>query len=410
MNQYYEEVINPGDEISRLAKEVCFQSHGNCPAVFIVPHDVKNFRGPVGFLWRKELMERMLQYECFVSSPGSVSDWQLMEEVENDGAGGKPQFFTLVGTPEVFHNLGWEIITMTADDFARSGRFPCIMINDLQVKKATKQNFPLVRAMFDGYSYALNDANLVNITGETAIMKRSITAFCDVNTDDQLILTWSATCIGLADKYLLFNPSMIEAGMPIVGFLEKGYRCNGGGFFADLLLREFGNARNIMASVGAMAFVKKLTVPSKSYAKTMSRLTGWQTNGDVGDPLANIMAAAHITGGGVWGKFGEILPQGIGAHLNNMPEPPRVLLQAQEKSLYFPDLALSDENFYGTFHGGCGMIMVAATDKDADRIIYEASRDYIQAQIIGRTNNSGKLTIVSHALQKKGKELSPPEN
>ena len=52
MNQYYEEVINPGDEISRLAKEVCFNSHKNCPAVFIVPHEVRDFsrsgRIPVG--------------------------------------------------------------------------------------------------------------------------------------------------------------------------------------------------------------------------------------------------------------------------------------------------------------------------------------------------------------------------
>jgi len=186
-DQYKKEVIDPGDRASQLAKEVCFQSHRNCPAVIIVPHQPGNFRGPVGFAWQKHVLEQMMRYETNPDARAIIS-WTMLQEVENDGAGGKPQFFTLIGDPEVFHGLGWEIITMTADDFARTGRFPAVMDNTIDAKRITDKSFPLFQAVIEGYGAALQQAGLVNITGEVAIMKHSVTAFCDVDPDSQLVM------------------------------------------------------------------------------------------------------------------------------------------------------------------------------------------------------------------------------
>jgi hypothetical protein len=177
-DRYQQEVIKPGDKASRLAREICFASHTNCAAVRVVPHQPDNFRGPVGFVFQDHILDL-------------IKDGDMLIETENDGAGGKPQFFTLVGTSECFKGLGWEIITMCADDFARSGRFPAIMINNVDVKRITDKNFPLVEAMFTGYGEALAESNLVNITGEIAVMKHSITAFCETDPETQLILTWA---------------------------------------------------------------------------------------------------------------------------------------------------------------------------------------------------------------------------
>lgn len=388
MDRYNKEIVGPGDRVSRLAKEICFQSHGNCPAVTIVPRQPGNFRGPVDFVWKKHILESMMA-------------GRMTMGVENDGAGGKPQFFTLMNDPELFRHLGWEIITMDADDFARSGRFPAIICNDMQIKRVTEQNFSLVQATMEGYGDALKQAHLVNTTGETAIMPHSITAFCDTDSDLQFILTWGATCIGLSHPDLLIDGSKITPGLPIVGFAEDGYRCNGGTFFTNLLLRKFGpRAQDIMQNPEAMAFARKLAVPSKSYARTVTRLVGWQDDGSIGTPLANILGIAHITGGGVWHKFGELLPDGIGAHLHRM-DPPEVLLQAQEMS-WDTDLALSDHQGYGTFHGGCGMLLVTAK-KDTDTVIAEAEKDGIRAQVVGETVSSpeNRISILSR-FKKKG--------
>ena len=168
-HRYKAEVIDPGDGASRLAKDVCYGSHKNCSAVIVVPHQPGNFRGHVGFIWREHVVKEMLQNK--IDKNGNATAWTMLQEVENDGAGGKPQFFTFMGTADVFRGLGWEIITMTADDLARSGRFPAIIDNEINVKRITDRNFPLFQAMIEGYGDALAQAGLVNITGGGAFGK-----------------------------------------------------------------------------------------------------------------------------------------------------------------------------------------------------------------------------------------------
>ena len=386
MNDLYrEKVIDPGDRISKLASLVCKESFGNNEAISVVSFQPGSFRGGIGYLLKPHILREMAKCKIDPQS-GKVISWTMMESVQNDGAGGKPQFFTLVADPKVFYGLGWEIIAMTADDLARLGMFPFGIYNELSAKATTEENMPAIQALFEGYGSALKKSNLVNFTGETAIMNHSITAFCDINSSEQLIVTWGASCIGLAHKDLLIDNSKIKPGMTIVGFLEDGYRCNGGTLFTNLFLEVFGpNIEDIVNNSEAIKFARKLTTPSISYAKTISRIVGWNLDGSVGDPLARIAGIAHITGGGVWGKFGEILPQRVGAYLDSMPKPPEVLLQAQEMLWDIPKLRLTDYQAYSTLHGGCGMMIIVENEIDADIVIKEAIKDGIRAQVIGRT-------------------------
>ncbi|MCK4592683.1 hypothetical protein KAT63_04600 [Candidatus Parcubacteria bacterium] len=401
MNDLYKKnVIDPGDEVSKMASLVCKRSFKNSKAITIVSLQPENFRGGVGYLFKPEIIKKMAECEIDPIS-GEITSWTIIEVVQNDGAGGKPQFFTLVEDPEVFRGLGWEIIAMTADDLARLGILAIIIDNEIGVKAITKENMPAMQALFEGYELALKKSNIVNITGETAVMKHSITAFCDANSSEQLVLTWGASCIGLARKDLLIDSSKIKPDMIIVGFLEKGYRCNGGTFFTNLILEIFGpTMQDIQNNPEAIKFSRELTTPSISYANTICRIIGWNLDGSVGEPSAEIAGIAHITGGGIK-KLGEILPQGVGANLDSMPKPPKVLLQAQKMSRSIPSLRLTDSQAYTTFHGGCGMMIVAKTQEDANAIIEEAKKDGIDAQIIGKTTNSieGIITIESQFEQ-----------
>lgn len=396
---YRKEIISPNDAASKLAhQEACIASYGNSKAIKIVPSQPGNFRGAVDFVWKKAVLNEMYNGRVF-------------ETVQNDGAGGKPQFFALVGTKEVFCGLGWEIITMCADDIARSGKLPVLMANDLNVKKITKENFHLIQALFLGYKEALKQSRLVNITGEIAIMKHSITAFCDNNDDGQLIATWGGTCIGLSRKDKIIDGSKIEPDMPIVGFHEDGYRCNGGTFFTDLLMREYAHLKKeeLARDSAVIKFVEKLTVPSKSYARTIARAHGWKSDGSFGKTLVDMVGIAHITGGGIWGKFREMLPAGVGANLNNMPAPPKILLEAQKMSKCHEDLRLSDLDAYSTFHGGCGMLIVCRADKDAEVLIKEAKKDGIKASIVGVTINRGKQRVFIQSRFQEERVLSSDE-
>ncbi|HIP50307.1 MAG TPA: hypothetical protein EYG99_02550 [Candidatus Pacebacteria bacterium] len=398
---YKIEVIAPGDKASKLAAKVCYDSHKNCAALTMVPHQPGNFRGPVGWVWKKHILEMMMNHE--IDGDGNIINWEMLEEKENDGAGGKPAFFTVIGTQDDFANLGLEPIVMCIDDFARSGRFPAIVANDINVKKITKENYPLFEAMIKGYGDILKQNNLVNITGEVAIMKFSITAFCDENSNKQLILNWGASCVGLCHKDKLIDGSKIKPGMPIVGFYEPGYRCNGGTFFINLINAEWG-----MEAVSSerFDFIKKLVVPSKSYAKFITRMHGWNDDGSVGDALVNMVGIAHITGGGIWEKFGELLPENTGALLDNMFKPADVLREAQDMSWKHDHLRLSDWQAHGTLHGGCGELVVCESMEDADILIHQAGYEGIEAQLIGITTQSSENEIIIDSKFREGKRLS----
>jgi phosphoribosylformylglycinamidine cyclo-ligase len=397
---YKEEVIAPGDKASKLAAKICYNSHKNCPALTVVPHQKGNFRGPVGWVWKKHILGMMANHK--IDGDGNVTCWEMLEEKENDGAGGKPGFFTLIGTQEKFGVLGWEPVTMCIDDFARSGRFPAIFANDINVKKITSENYPLLEAMINGYGDILKQCNIVNITGEIAVMKFSVTTFCDEGVDNQLILNWGASCIGLCHKDKLLDGSKITMGMPIVGLFDPGYRCNGGTFFINLINAEWGL---IPVSPERRAFIEKLTVPSKSYARFITRMHGWNDDGSIRDALVDMRGIAHITGGGVWEKFGELLPKGMGADLYNMPRPPDVLLEAQEQSWKHEHLRLTDRQCYSTFHGGCGALIVCASDADAQLLVHHAAYEDIDAQVVGRTVASDDKEIIISSRFKEGGQL-----
>jgi phosphoribosylformylglycinamidine cyclo-ligase len=405
-NQYREEVIAPGDRASKLGHQVCVDSHGNCDAAIIVPHQPDNFRGSVGYLWKRHILEAMMK--AFLDPEGSIADWVMMETAKNDGAGGKPQFFTFTNRLGDWFNLGWEIIVMCADDLARNGCLACIMLNELCIKLVTEENFAAVKALFDGYAVALKKCALVNITGETAVMKNSITSFCDTGTPDQLTVTFGGACIGLAHRELLIDGKDIVPGLAILGFGERGYRCNGGGLLTDILLQTYGpDISKALVNPDAQVFARKLTRPSISYSKTISRIIGWNADGSIRNKNDRIKLTgiAHITGGGVWGKFGEILPKGVGANLNNMPAPPPVLIEAQQLSRK-TSRSFSDWTAYEALHGGCGMLVICSVH-DVPKVSAEAEKDGISVYRVGETtwSEAGEVLITSQ-FEERGKVMS----
>ncbi len=130
MDDYHDQIVAPGDRFSSLARSICVGSFGNSPAITIHRAGA-GMRAMDGFKWNRTILEAMLRGEVY-------------EVAQSDGAGGKPQFFTLCNTPEAFRALCWEIITMNADDVACRGGLPVLMLSsNIDVKRITNKNWPL---------------------------------------------------------------------------------------------------------------------------------------------------------------------------------------------------------------------------------------------------------------------------
>ena len=378
-SDYQRTVISPGDAISRFAHQVCIGSFGNCKAIDVVPLQQGNFRGLAGYRLKKHILKDMLD-NC--ATPND----SYLEVPQNDGAGGKPQFFTLVNEKRHWENLAWEILTMVGDDLGARMCLPMILTNQIDFKQVTDSNIQSAKAILRGFKRALRETSIVNMTGETAIMRHSTTAFCDLNLPNQLVMTWAGSGIGLSHGRRYIDGSTIRPMMLIIALLESGYRCNGGTFFTKLLLAKYGSVEAILNSPEALSFVRSLVVPSKYYSHSLCRIGGWLPDGGLTKPLAKIHGIAHITGGGVFGKFPEILPEGVCAVLDQMPEPPKVLLQAQAWSEEFPELQMSDYGAYSDLNGGVGMLAVVEPG-DAEQFMCELANDGISSQIVGLTGH-----------------------
>ncbi len=401
-SDYFKETIEPGDWVSALAKDINNASLMNNSILWPVIRGRGSFRGMVGVKWSRNVLEAMLRDEMY-------------EIFSNDGAGHKPGCFTLLSEPKHFSFLGWEIIEMCYEDIVRDGGLPVAMAaNQIDFKKITKENLPLIKALLLGYSKALKETRTINITGETAAMKLAITTFCDDGSPEQLILTWTGTALGLGHADKEIDGSAIEDSMPIVGFYENGARCNGYTKLITIGMKKWGKAgsANQLPMPEALRYFEELCIPSVNYSRTITRVHGWLPDGSIKKADVEIAGIAHITGGGVWGKLGEILPQGIGAGLGLMPEPPAILRQAQEISHEVCDADLTpitDLDAYGDFHGGCGMLVIVKSEKDAERLINEAKKDGITASVVGMTIASKDSEIRIFSRFKEGRWLSSEE-
>jgi phosphoribosylformylglycinamidine cyclo-ligase len=141
------------------------------------------------------------------------------------------------------------------------------------------------------------------------------------------------------------HPEPIKAGDVLIGLESSGLHTNGYSLvrkvFEDVPLNEqFEPGRTL-----AQEFLE----PHRSYLEDLGRI-GWK-------------GAAHITGGGILGNLPRCLPEGLGARLNKASwEVPMIFERIRERG------RIADDEMYGTFNMGLGMILVVDRDdipKDA---------------------------------------------
>lgn len=394
IDTYMQYVIEPGALASAMGYGMSVESFGNCGAIEIVLDSRPEWQKEVGVVF-KPLINLLMNERVETDGGLKPMMWQIPT---TDGGGHKPQMAGAIGTEEAFAQLGHDLMVMQDHDILRRGGMPCYGTNFYDAKAITEDNISLLRAYFRGLGDALREARVANLTGESAVVRYAVTAFCDRNLSGQLLMNVAGTTVGLAhvDKYL--DGSKIRPGMPIVGCIEQGGRCNGYTRDIDILMAYYGP--EFYKNDEAMQLLQMLAVGSKSYSKTIQRVHGWNSDGSVGPALAKIVGMFHITGGGIWEKLR--LPPGIGAILSKMPIGPRVLHMMQELSWYIPRLKMSDWRMHSTFNGGIGYITILEAQNDADIFVAECEKDGKDAQIIGETTYSpeGEILIYSQFKEK----------
>jgi len=242
------------------------------------------------------------------------------------------------------HNtLAFDLFAMVCDDAVVRGGEPALIGSILDVNKIDIQ---VIKELTKGYVLAAKKAGVSVINGELAELGNRIGGFGSSNYN------WGAGLIWFAKKEDMLTGKEITIGDYLIAFRENGFRSNG-----------LSLVRKIMENKWDKERLEQALTPSKIYSKAVVEMFG------------KLTGVAHITGGGIPSKLGRMLkPSGLGAELNDLFEPPKIMEECMEIG------KVPKEEAYKTWNMGNGMIISTSR---AEEIIEIAKKNGIEAKVCG---------------------------
>ncbi len=112
----------------------------------------------------------------------------------------------------------------------------------------------------------------------------------DVYRDGEL--DFAATCVGIVDRDELIDGSRVEEGDAVIGLPSAGVHANGFTLVRQVLEEEDYDGPDLLA-------------PTRLYLGDVRALRA----------ASDVRALAHVTGGGILGNLGRVIPEGLRARI-----------------------------------------------------------------------------------------------
>ena len=228
-----------------------------------------------------------------------------------DGVGTKIKVAIATGRHRV---IGADIVNHCVNDIATAGARPLFFLDYFATGKLDSDVFHQV---VEGMTEACRAAGCALLGGETAEMP-GVYALGDYDL--------AGFIVGLVEPQ---NRKAVRAADALVGLRSSGMHTNG-----------YSLARKVLEGAPLTEdLAAALMAPHLSYLDDMSRIP-WK-------------AAAHVTGGGIPGNLQRVLPAGLAARIDSSAWKPNPIFGEIRRRG-----DLSDDEMWGTFNMGLGMILV----------------------------------------------------
>jgi phosphoribosylformylglycinamidine cyclo-ligase len=243
-----------------------------------------------------------------------------------DGVGTKIKVAIAAST---HRGIGVDLVNHCVNDIATAGARPLFFLDYFATGKLDPAVFT---ELIEGITAACREASCALLGGETAEMP-GVYALGDYDL--------AGFIVGMVEPGLMRDPKNIRAGDLLIGLPSSGLHTNG----FSLVRKVFEDVplSHVYPELGR-ALGEELLEPHRSYLPELGSIL-WK-------------GAAHITGGGVFGNLPRCLPEGLGARLGRRSWdvlPIFDLIQKRGR--------ISDDEMFGTFNMGLGMILVVDRDE-----------------------------------------------
>jgi len=235
-----------------------------------------------------------------------------------DGVGTK---VLLATEPEHYEGLGRDLVAMSVNDLLPLGARPVLFLDYLATGRLDMER---LEAAVRGIAAACREAGCALLGGETAEMPDVL---------DAGRVEMSGFAVGIVDGSRLPDPSSIRPGDVVAALPSTGLHSNG----FTLARRALLDDHDLDEPFRGGTLGDALRTPTAIYVDAV-----------VG---VDFKAAAHITGGGLRGRLGALVPDGMGVRLDPTawPRPPIIDLIGQR---------VEPAEMAATFNMGLGFVAV----------------------------------------------------
>jgi phosphoribosylformylglycinamidine cyclo-ligase len=270
-----------------------------------------------------------------------------------DGVGTKAQVARAAGR---YSTIGVDLVAMCVDDLVCQGAEPLFFLDYISTGKLDPDQ---VAQLVEGVAAGCRTAGCALVGGEMAehpgVMEPG---------DFDLV----GFAVGAVERDRLIDGSQVAAGDVLVGLSSPGLRSNGYSLARSVLFERAGRGLHEPAWPGAgHSLADELLLPSVIYAPAVLALRR----------TLEVRAVAHITGGGIPGNLGRVLPAGCGATVwRDRWSTPPIFTELQRVG------AIPEDEMARVFNLGIGMIVVVGPNDGAGAVA-ELAGHGVAGQVIG---------------------------
>lgn len=304
------------------------------------------------FAGRKGMIGEPLIDDGGFSGALDMGDYYLVQN--DDGIGTKMIISEKI---EKYDTMGYDLVAMVADDAACIGAETISLSNTLDVNKVDEKK---IAALMAGLEKACLEHKIVVPGGEIAELGEMVNGY-----------VWNSTAIGIVGKDKIIKGDNIQEGDKIIGLRSDGLRSNGFSLVRYILKEAFGEDWYHEKYDDSKNWGEAVLTPSKIYSSAILEMHGRYKE----EAKAELKGVVHVTGGGIPGNITRVLKKsGLGAKLDNLPEPHEVIKKLMELG------NVAKEEAYKTWNMGIGMILIS---NDVDKIGAICESHRIKMDVIG---------------------------
>jgi phosphoribosylformylglycinamidine cyclo-ligase len=232
--------------------------------------------------------------------------------------------------------IGIDAVAMCVNDILCQGAKPLFFLDYI----ACGRNVPeKIAQIVHGVSEGCIQGDMALIGGETAEMP-------GMYSEDDYDLAGFA--VGVAERDALVTGANVAKGNVLVGLPSSGVHSNGFSLVRKLLFADAGLTVDTYVDELGGKLGDALLTPTRIYVKAMA------------DAIApfGVTGMSHITGGGFYENIPRMIPDGLCAKVDTGVIAPLPIFSFMQETG-----GLSDQEMYGTFNMGIGLVAALPADQ-----------------------------------------------